>query len=511
MSKATAERVEIDNIAQFGELIGGLTSAQAIALGTLRSGLPNKVNIATKEAINGNVGPNVVARTASNIIFRQGPGLAFIDFDGKGMPNEIKARLDELGGCWPALLAVLPCLRGVGRATRASTSAGLYRIDTGERLVGSNGQHIYLTVEDDLDVGRFVTTLHDRCWLAGFGWMMVGKAGQLLNRSIVDRMVGASERLVFEGAPSLVPPLEQDQEARRPVISEGDVLDTLSACPPLTVVEKARLDELHAKAINQLAGECAKARAAFINQQVERVVKRSGISRSAAKEIVAKQCDGVLLPHIELEFDNSDLAGKTVADVLADPAHFEGETLADPLEGIDYGRCKARVMLRPDGCPWIHSFAHGRAVYELRFDASAVCASIDAVADEEVIPTFVRLALQASLNAIELEALIARVKERTGRGIRAIAKTLNQAKENRDTEQAEAERKRRIAERNDPRPTIPAANPDAPWLPEMAVYNEVLAKAEDDVPPTRDISGDASMIRKLEIPDTHAFVPSEGE
>ena len=53
--------------------------------------------------------------------------------------------------------------------------------------------------------------LHARCWLAGFGWMMVGAGGQLLERSIVDRVVGAPERLIFEGPPLVVPPLEQDR------------------------------------------------------------------------------------------------------------------------------------------------------------------------------------------------------------------------------------------------------------------------------------------------------------
>jgi hypothetical protein len=50
--------------------------------------------------------------------------------------------------------------------------------------------------------------------------------------------------------------------------------------------------------------------------------------------------------------------------VLANPDRFVGETLADPLEGIEYGRCKAKIMRRADGSLWIHSFAHGRTVYE---------------------------------------------------------------------------------------------------------------------------------------------------
>ena len=67
----------------------------------------------------------------------------------------------------------------------------------------------------------------------------------------------------------------------------------------------------------------------------------------------------------------------TVADVLADPERFEGATLADPLEGVDYGTCKARIMRRSDGTPWINSFAHGRTVYDLKYNADAVRAAME--------------------------------------------------------------------------------------------------------------------------------------
>ena len=67
------------------------------------------------------------------------------------------------------------------------------------------------------DVDRFLRDLHAPAGWPGYGWMMVGAGGQLLERSIVDRMVGAPERLVFEGAPVLEEPLRQDQDlhARR--------------------------------------------------------------------------------------------------------------------------------------------------------------------------------------------------------------------------------------------------------------------------------------------------------
>ena len=120
---------------------------------------------------------------------------------------------------------------------------------------------------------------------------------------------------------------------------------------------------MFAKEKHRLAPESAKARDDFVFQQSAKLAERTGLSRQHAMRVVERQCQGTLLPHVTLPFDDPELAGITVADVLADPARFEGATLADPLEGVEYGRCKARIMRRADGSPWIHSFAHGRTVY----------------------------------------------------------------------------------------------------------------------------------------------------
>jgi len=90
------------------------------------------------------------------------------------------------------------------------------------------------------------------------------------------------------------------------------------------------------------------------------------------------------LPDLVLPFDDEEFAGCTVADVLADPDRFEGATLADPNEGPDYGHCVAKILRRPDGTPWIDSFAHGRTVYELKYDAAAVRSAIQKADKTEV-------------------------------------------------------------------------------------------------------------------------------
>jgi hypothetical protein len=373
MSAGKAWRTRFGSLSEFAHVISKLQSHEAIALGCLRRDLPDTVEVATKsrlEALNGSVAPNLIARTSDYIAYRPGQrAVALVDVDTKGMPPAVRNRVEAAGGFWPALVSVVPELATAGRVVRRSTSAGISRSDTGEALPGSNGLHVFPLVQDGADIERFLHTLHDRCWLAGFGWSMVGAGGQLLERSSVDRMVYAAERLVFEGDPVLVPPLTQDSGSRQATAYEGVALDTVTACPPLTIVEKARLTDLRAKEACRLAPDRAKARDQFVAEQAERIVSRTGCTLNAAWRTVERQCEGTLRPDVVLPFDDSDCEDCTCGDVLGDPERFVGLTLADPLEGIGYGRCKAKVMRRANGEIWINSFAHGRTCYELKPDA----------------------------------------------------------------------------------------------------------------------------------------------
>jgi hypothetical protein len=354
MASGRGWRITCATMQEFADGISGLSSDQAIALGTLRSDLPDDVQIVTKsrlETLNGSAN-NLIARTSDHIHYRAGqPALALIDIDTKGMPAAVRDRIKEAGGFWAALVSVVPELAATARVLRPSTSTGISRSDTGEQLRGSNGWHIFPLTQDGFDIERFLRALHDRCWLAGVGWYMIGAAGQLLERSLVDRTVYAPERLVFEGQPVLDPPLLQDLESRKAVAHDGAALDTVAACPPLTVVEKAALRDLKAKDAHRLAPDQAKARARFITEQAARIVARTGCTVESARRTVERQCDGILLPDVVLPFDDAALAGCIVADVLADPERFVGATLADPLEGVAYGSCKALIMRRADGTP----------------------------------------------------------------------------------------------------------------------------------------------------------------
>ena len=225
MVRGCAQRVHFDTLNALADLIASLKPHEAIALGALRNDLPDRVEVVTRDhlaKLNGTAAPNVIARTASNIIYPPGqPAVALIDVDTKGMTDRIKSRIRDMGGFWPALVSVLPALQTCGRVIRPSTSACITRTDTGEALHGSNGLHVYVPLRDGMDIERFLRTLHERCWLAGFGWHMLGAGGQLLDRSLVDRTVYAPERLVFEAAPILHSPLIQDRACRKPTVHGG--------------------------------------------------------------------------------------------------------------------------------------------------------------------------------------------------------------------------------------------------------------------------------------------------
>ena len=117
-------------------------------------GLPDSATITTEKKLRDN--PGAIARSRHFIDYRQGtPAWALIDFDTKDIPANIATNIEVAGGMWNVLLTVAPGLQRASRVSRASTSAGLFRTDTGERFVGSGGAHHYLLVKDADDIKRF--------------------------------------------------------------------------------------------------------------------------------------------------------------------------------------------------------------------------------------------------------------------------------------------------------------------------------------------------------------------
>jgi hypothetical protein len=503
MARGTARRTAIAGVRELGALIGALPSNQALALGSLRHGLPAEVAVVTKRQLNGGAREGVIARTAESLVFHPGQsGFTLLDFDTKGIPTEVAARVDKAGGLWRALRVVVPELDAIGHVTRASTSAGLYRTDTNMPVPGSNGVHDYVAVADVADSARFLKALHDRCWLAGLGWLMVSESGALLERSIVDRVVGRPEGLVFEGAPILVPPLAQDAQARMPRIADGDWLDTAATCPELTAVGLSQLRILRLRAAHALGRERRRAEEAFVAREAASLATRTGMSRRAAERVIRRQCEGVLQSSVILPFDDPTLDGTTVGDVLADPAAYEGEPLADPLAGVDYGRGKAMVLRRGDGTPWINSFAHHGMVYALKHDAMTVRARLEQAPRGDTVIVLTGMIADADVTPTEEEALIRQANAVCGAGIRSITKEVKAAHQERRAREKEEKTEMGATQRQDPRPELLRPQPDATSVPVMATFKEVMGAVTDRVPPARNLDGVLAYVRKITIPGT---------
>jgi hypothetical protein len=217
MSRGAARRVTLPGGAKdLARVISELGPSEALVLGQMAIAAGDNANVVTKRMLtSGTTETRAISRTRDYFDYRPGrPAVMLLDFDLKGIPEEIKHRVTDAGGLFKALLTVAPELASAARVSRASTSSGISNSETGEQFDGSGGEHHFLLIKDGADIDRTMCLLHDRLWLAGFGWYRLGASGQLLERSLIDKSVRSPERLVFEAAPLVAAPLQQDQTAR---------------------------------------------------------------------------------------------------------------------------------------------------------------------------------------------------------------------------------------------------------------------------------------------------------
>jgi hypothetical protein len=360
-------------MSDLAELIHNMPPWQAIARGVIRDGLPNQVPVVTKAKLNGQV--NTIARQASDVQFRPNePAVVLIDFDSHGITDSIRAKVTELGGIWPSLCSVFPDLSEAIHITRPSTSAGLCN-GTGA-IQGSDGVHYFPLIADGTDNERFLKALHQRCILAGLGWGVVHRGGAFAMRSIVDSVVYTPHGLVFEGAPRVELPLTQDKEVRRPRLynEESAPLNT-KALESLSKDEEKELERITNAERERLGSEIEAARQAYANETAPKIKEQNpGLSDEEARTIALKVTYGHLSPATVLIFDNQKLGTPTLATVLRDPVKYLKQGMADPLEGVAYGRGKAILYQRTktDGSYFIKSFAHGGRIFELEGQKNVV-------------------------------------------------------------------------------------------------------------------------------------------
>jgi len=418
MATGTAITVPAANPAELARVIESMESCQALTMGSINGGNGDAVRVVTakklaelsaaKTDISG-----IISRTRKYLTYAPGkPVWMLNDFDSKGMPPRVRAAIDMAGTPWNALVKIVPGLANAARLTRPSTSAGLRHGETGQRFPWSGGMHDYFLVQDGADIPRAIKALAERCWLHQQGWILIGGVGQLLDRCLVDVGVCDSEHLAFEDPPYIEPPLLQNLDARACQLIDGVAIDTRTVVPDLTADERQIVAALRAAERQAMEPQAQPIRAAADQRLVEELIARKGMPRANAMRQVRARHRGVLGPDIELTFDHHGRL--TVEQILADPEKYIGETLCDPMEGTSYCYTKAQVLRSksdPDGV-FVHTFAHGRATYDLRHDIRSARRRLEEAPTDELGNVLCAVVAAADLEENEIRQLLTLCVER---------------------------------------------------------------------------------------------------
>jgi hypothetical protein len=356
--------------AALADLIMSCTIDQALALGTCSRDRAAIV-VADKQASF----PDAIARTKTHFKFAEGAAYALVDFDDKDAPPDVVAKVERLGGVWAILTALYPPLATASRVRRASQSACVRTIDGPP--FATRSQHIYVLLQRGIDTPDLIERLHQRLWLTGFGWIAIGAAGQLLERSLIDRTVASPERLIFEGPPSIRDPrLAHDAKARRAQARDG-----VAIVPPPPLSDE---DEQQYRDAVRAAKQRLMRRAEHVGFDYQRA---RGADEATARKLakgVARNKARLPLSH-KLTFKGGIVV--TVGEALLDPDRFVNRDCLDPIEPIERDFCARFLRGKHDYVCFVKSFAHGGAVYQLEYDLDAASVALKTCPDEDMRAT----------------------------------------------------------------------------------------------------------------------------
>ena len=330
MSTGNAYRLLVPSVHTLAAAINSLGSNEAIAIGALKEGVTDGARVVIKRKLPKPERPNVIARTKDFVIFpKYKAGYILFDVDTKGMPQPVHDRVAALGGAWPAIVGAVPKLGGAARVIRKSSSSGISNPTTGETR-DSDGEHIFVLVNLATAIPEILKRVHDMLWLAGLGWYVVGAAGQMLERSLIDTAVGSPERLVFEGPVILEDPLVQSP---RPAIAfDGRIIDIKNAVLPWGGKDDDAVRAAKQAVRHSLREEREIARAKWSASRIQTLVEKGYSEPDARAEIGRWLDDCKLTGEFEIHFVDPKIGTKTVNEVMADPDEFVGENLYDPFE-----------------------------------------------------------------------------------------------------------------------------------------------------------------------------------
>ncbi len=344
-----AQTIEASDPQTLLRIIENLSPNEALALGVLPE-YERRYTLVTNEKRT----VTSIARTKEFFQFPRGLGWMLLDLDAKDLPDEI---IDRVAGrhLFDVILEAVPELQSVGYILRASSSAGVILPDGTHNP--ATGFHVWVLVQEANHIPDILKTISDILWSRGLGFIKVSKAGNLLERTLIDLAVGSPERLVFESDPIVEKPLNRN--APEPRVNIGG---------PLTSVQGPDVDieALKTEAKKSVSGYAKSQRETFEETQIERIRKRGKLTVTVAKQLFKqRQYRGLLHDDDSLEIGKGEF--QKVGEFLNTTKGKRG--LPCPVEGSEYGLTTAQFY-REDANnaeTRLISFAHG-VVTEFYFE-----------------------------------------------------------------------------------------------------------------------------------------------
>jgi hypothetical protein len=336
-----ARRVRVENLPGFAQGRGKLKGNQALCYGVTAA---QAVEITTHASVR----PGAVSRDRANFSWPEGPGIWFIDHDGRSYGWQ---ELDSI------FASVMPEFGNAGRYWTPSNSAFLRVKQTGEVLIGAGGWRCYVVVDYAPRIPRLTDALFQRLVTAGYGHVLITVSGHRHVKTLLDRSVAQPERLDF-CTPTLSPELERFGESK--LIDGPPLISTYVTAEPQDAWRK------HCLAVQALMlaaePEAQGVAAAWQGRKIAEDVAR-GIAPEVARRKwrrLSGECE--ILPH-DHEIQLADGTIATVADILAAPDEFHEQRCADPIDPTY--RDDNRIAIIYPRTRTIFSWAHGGVKYRL--------------------------------------------------------------------------------------------------------------------------------------------------
>jgi len=352
MSVGTATIVKI-NFSDFVNTLNQAGHSTAFGYGVFA----DEANI-TKKVVTKRMLPqhsDSISRSKDYFSYQSKPGILMIDYD----PDHHCEKILTPSEFMTILIKMLPGLNEAAYLFRDSVSAGVHIKEKPNNI--GKGFHLYIPVTNASDIPRFGEILFRRLWLKGYGYIACSANGSQLIRTITDAAVYSPERLDFVGTPILKNKKLVCVEPE--IISKnGGYLDT-QLTKNLTTIELEKYHYLVEMAKQETGHKSQKVKQKWLDKKIDTLIL-NGTKPVQAKKQIEKMINSNNIMTLPTDFDLhfSNIGKVKVHEVLNDPAKFNDQSLADPIEGVSYGTSTAKFWFN-NGNPVIKSFAHDGNYY----------------------------------------------------------------------------------------------------------------------------------------------------